>query len=115
MSHPQLTRTERRAKVAQLLAHDPDLSARAIAAQLGVGKDTVRRDIDAIRATSTPPAPHDDQVLVLRLDEPLRQALAVLRAMRHAPDTEAHNRAAARAAIRATADAVLEAHPEVAR
>ncbi|MFJ8791416.1 helix-turn-helix domain-containing protein [Streptomyces sp. NPDC102462] len=107
--------TERRAKVAQLLAHDPDLSARAIATQLGVGKDTIRRDMDALRANGAPPAPQDDDVLVLRLDEPLRQALAVLRAVRRAPDTAAQNRAAARAAIRATADAVLEAHPELAR
>ncbi|MFJ8603410.1 helix-turn-helix domain-containing protein [Streptomyces shenzhenensis] len=122
MSQP-LTVTERRAKVAQLLAHDPGMSARAIAAQLGVGKDTVRRDMDALRANGAPPsaapdappAPQDTDVLVLRLDEPLRQALAVLRAMRRGPDTPEQNRAAARAAIRATADAVLETHPEVAQ
>jgi len=83
--------TARRARVAQLLAHDPNLSARAIAAQLGVGKDTVRRDIEVIRANgapeTAPPAPQDD-VLVLRLDEPLRRALATLRAVHNAPDTE---------------------------
>ncbi|MGW1000760.1 helix-turn-helix domain-containing protein [Streptomyces sp. NPDC002520] len=114
MSQPTPTMDARRAEVAQLLAHDPDLSARAIAAQLGVSKDTVRRDMDAIRATSAPPAPQDDDVLVLRLDAPLRQALAVLRAMRPVPDTPAHNVAVARAAIRAIADSVLETHPEVA-
>ena len=47
--------TARRNKVAQLLAHNPDLSARAIATRLDVSKDTIRRDIDAIRATPTPP------------------------------------------------------------
>lgn len=115
MSQPALTMDARRAAVAQLLAHDPDLSARAIAAQLGVGKDTVRRDMDALRATGAPTAPQDDATLALALDEPLRQALAVLRATRGLPDTPAQNIAAARAAIRATADAVLEAHPEVAQ
>ncbi|MER6531175.1 helix-turn-helix domain-containing protein [Streptomyces sp. NPDC001508] len=116
MSQP-LTMTARRAKVAQLLAHDPGMSARAIAAKLGVGKDTIRRDMDALRAADAPvepPAPLNGDVLVLALDDGLRQALAVLRARLNAPDNEEQNHAAARAAIRATADAVLEAHPELA-
>ena len=46
---------------------------------------------------------------MLVLYEPLRQALAVLRATRGAPDTQKQNEAVARAAIRAVADTVLEA------
>ncbi|MCQ9186646.1 hypothetical protein KMT30_47935, partial [Streptomyces sp. IBSBF 2953] len=58
----------------------------------------------------TPTAPHGDTV-VLQLDEPLRQALAVLRDSRGRPDTHAENVAAARAAIRAVADTLAEARP----
>ncbi|MGI5142890.1 MULTISPECIES: hypothetical protein [unclassified Streptomyces] len=45
---------------------------------------------------------------MLILDEPLRQALAVLRATRGQPDTEAANVRVARAAIRVVADTILE-------
>jgi hypothetical protein len=114
-----LTIAARRAMVEELLRQEPDISARNIAARLGVGKDTIRRDLDAIeaekrqRAPEQPaaepqPAPDTDR-LVLVLDEPLRQALAVLRARVGAPDVPKQNERAARAAIRAMADTVLEA------
>ncbi|MGV4984539.1 HTH domain-containing protein [Streptomyces sp. NRAIS4] len=116
-----LTIAARRAMVEELLRQEPGISQRTIAARLGVGKDTVRRDIDAIEAEQSQgvpeepaaepePAPEADR-LVLILDEPLRQALAVLRATRGAPDTQKQNEAVARAAIRAVADTVLEARP----
>ncbi|MFE2469744.1 HTH domain-containing protein [Streptomyces mirabilis] len=111
----------RRALVRQLTDGDPTLSARAIAGQIGVSKDTVRRDLDEIRREDSQAAPEspgaapegasDRDRLVLPLDDELRQALAVLRATRNGPDTDASNRAAARAAIRAMADIVLEAGP----
>ncbi|WP_326804932.1 hypothetical protein OIE49_29550 [Streptomyces sp. NBC_01788] len=115
------------------------LSLREIGQRLGVGKDTARRDIkaalrDEAKAaeetsqetardeaetsqettgdTGKTPAPPDDggrDTLVLVLDEPLRQALAVLRATRGAPDTPKQNVAVVRAAIRVTADTVREA------
>lgn len=121
-----LTIAARRAMVEQLTRQEPDISARKIAGQLGVGKDTILRDLDAIQAEkrqrlaaaasaaepAAPPAPLDAPEadrLVLILDEPLRQALAVLRATVDAPDTEGQNIKAARAAIRSVADTVLEA------
>ncbi|QIJ62569.1 HTH domain-containing protein [Streptomyces sp. JB150] len=119
MSRPTaLTVAARQAVVRQLIERDPNLSARKIAAEIGVGKDTVRRDLEAIRhedsqaapepaATAPDDAPDGDR-LVLVLDEPLRQALAVLRATRARPDTPQENVAAARAAIRATADTIVE-------
>jgi DeoR/GlpR family transcriptional regulator of sugar metabolism len=114
-----MTVATRRALVRQLIAQDPTLSTRNIAARVGVSKDTVRGDLAAIRqedaqaspepAASLPePSPEADR-LVLVLDEPLRQALAVLRATRGAPDTQKQNEAVARAAVRAVADTVLEA------
>ncbi|MGI5135865.1 HTH domain-containing protein [Streptomyces sp. CA-106110] len=93
----------RRTRVRQILEEEPQLSARAIADRLGVGKDTVLRDMRAIRQT----APDADQ-LVIVLDESLRQALAVLRGTRGRPDNHRENEAATRAAIRAMADIVLE-------
>ncbi|MEV7684490.1 helix-turn-helix domain-containing protein [Streptomyces bungoensis] len=112
-----LTIPARRAMVEQLMRQEPGISQRTIAARLGVGKDTIRRDVDAIEAeqrhsapkqTSDPePAPDADR-LVLVLDEPLRQALAVLRAKVGAPETPKQDRAAACAAIRAMADTILE-------
>ncbi|MBP5875684.1 DeoR family transcriptional regulator [Streptomyces scabiei] len=42
-----LTIAARRAMVAELVRQEPDISARNIAARLGVGKDTIRRDLDA--------------------------------------------------------------------
>lgn len=119
-----LTIAARRAMVEELRRREPDISARNIAAQLGVGKDAILRDIAAIeteqrqRATTvaptaapdaTDPTPQCDTV-VLQLDEPLRQALAVLRATRGAADTPRQNEAAARAAIRAMADTVIAVH-----
>ncbi|MEU7400732.1 hypothetical protein [Streptomyces sp. NPDC044948] len=115
---PAMTVATRRALVRQLIEQDPALSTRKIAVQVGVGKDTVRGDLQAIRqedaaaapdpAASEPePAPDGDR-LVLVLDEPLRQALAVLRSQRARPDTPRENVAAARAAIRALADHLKE-------
>ncbi|EST24366.1 hypothetical protein M878_30600 [Streptomyces roseochromogenus subsp. oscitans DS 12.976] len=124
-----MTVAVRRTRVHQLITDDPTLSARNIAAQVGVSKDTVLRDLDAIRqaqsqtalkptadepetAPDAPDAAAGDATgnrLVLIIDEPLRQALAVLRAKVGAPDTPKQNEAAARAAIRALADTVLEA------
>ncbi|WDO09931.1 HTH domain-containing protein [Streptomyces murinus] len=114
-----LTIAARRAMVEQLLRQEPGISQRTIAARLGVGKDTVRRDVDAIAAEQRRRAPEppvaeperasEDDRLVLILDEPLRQALAVLRATRGVPDTERQNVAAARAAICAMADTFFEA------
>lgn len=125
-----LTIVARRAMVEELRRQEPDISARQIAARLGVGKDTINRDLDVIEAeqrqraaeaatTDQAPAPAapttapddapDADRLVLVLDAPLRQALADLRATRGAPDTPKQNGAAARAAIRAMADTVIEA------
>ncbi|MGW3152746.1 hypothetical protein [Streptomyces sp. NPDC001089] len=118
-----LNMAARRAMVEQMRRQEPDISARKMAARLGVGKDAVRRDLDAIeseqrqRAMASapdpePPAPADEpegDTLVLRLDDGLRQALAVLRSQVGASDTARANGRAARAAIRAMADTVLEA------
>lgn len=117
-----LTMAARRAMVEQLRRQEPDISARQIAARLGVGKDTVLRDIAeteaeqrqrAAEATPAAPSPAPQgqmarDTLVLHLDEPLRDALAILRAQLGAPDTERQNIAAARAAIRSVADTVQE-------
>ncbi|MCX5362893.1 hypothetical protein OG864_29785 [Streptomyces sp. NBC_00124] len=51
-----LDRATRRATVRQL-ADEEGLSARAIARQLGIGKDTVRRDLDATEPADAAPAP----------------------------------------------------------
>ncbi|WP_426570448.1 helix-turn-helix domain-containing protein [Streptomyces canus] len=124
-----LTIAARRAMVEELMRQEPGISARNIAARLGVGKDTIRRDIaeletaqrqaapasaaaDPQRAPHTPQGATEgapDDRIVLILDAPLRQALAVLRATVGAPDTPEQNQAAARAAIRSVADTVLEA------
>ncbi|MFJ1653490.1 helix-turn-helix domain-containing protein [Streptomyces sp. NPDC088337] len=164
-----LTIAARRAMVEELRRQEPTISARKIAARLGVGKDAIRRDLDAIEteqrqqatiaATAAPvstppapapappnapnpappvpdpappapapvaptapptpvpaptepqPAPHDTPPdrLVLVLDEPLRQSLAVLRAACGGADTPKQNGAAARAAIHAVADTMREA------
>lgn len=132
---PAMPISTRRALVRQLADGDPTLSARAIASQVGVSKDTVLRDLDATEPMSSQPAPESgiaapqpapervppaqtgapEDFLVLVLDEPLRQALAVLRAQVGAADTEKQNRAAARAAIRAVADRITEELAEEAR
>ncbi|MGW6309154.1 HTH domain-containing protein [Streptomyces niveus] len=46
---------ERRASVQRLSQQDPTRSARSIAAELGVSKDTVRRDLEHLATTSTAP------------------------------------------------------------
>ncbi|MFJ6730021.1 HTH domain-containing protein [Streptomyces sp. NPDC091281] len=121
-----LTIAARRAMVEQLRRQEPGISARKIGARLGVGKDTVLRDIDEIEteqrqlaaaaaaaaqkaAPSAPEEVRQGDTLVLHLDEPLRQALATLRATRNGPDTPSANTAAARGAIRAMADILIEA------
>jgi predicted DNA-binding protein (UPF0251 family) len=131
---PEPLDVARRQAEALRLSRDEELSLRDIGERLGVSKDTVSRDIKAAirdeaqaaeetsRAASqvsqetdggvaeTPAAPDDGDrdTIVLVLDEPMRQALAVLRAQARTPDTPAHNTAAARAAIRAVADTILE-------
>ncbi|MCC9154883.1 hypothetical protein LZP81_30915 [Streptomyces parvulus] len=115
---PAMTADVRRTLVRQLIEKDPTLSSRKIGVQLGVGKDAILRDLEAIRqedaAAKTPPAvaepqpAPDDGRLVLVLDEPLRQALAVLRATRARPDNPRENVAAARGAILALADHFTE-------
>jgi hypothetical protein len=80
---------------------DRDMPPAKIASELGISRETVRRDLHNTRHSG---------VLVLRLDEALSEALAVLRSVCDCPDTVAQNVAAARAAIRATADTVTEAH-----
>ncbi|GAB2714608.1 HTH domain-containing protein [Streptomyces bullii] len=115
---PAMTVATRQALVRQLIEQDPTLSARKIAGQIGVSKDTVLRDLEAIRradaqAAPEPPAAElddepDGDRLILVLDAPLRQALAVLRGIRGRPDTPRENVAAVRAAIRAMADHITE-------
>ncbi|MGW6910272.1 DeoR family transcriptional regulator [Streptomyces sp. NPDC054940] len=60
-----LTIAARRAMVEELLRQEPGISARNIAARLGVGKDTIRRDLDAIataqRQTAPEPAPSEPE------------------------------------------------------
>ncbi|MFK0172630.1 helix-turn-helix domain-containing protein [Streptomyces sp. NPDC090306] len=109
------------------------LSLRDIGERLGVSKDTVARDIraakldeakrqtDMSRDTAGPvdettapadetgetparPGWQDGDVLVIRLDEPMREALATIRAAKGQPDGEVYNVAAARGAIRALAN-----------
>lgn len=108
-----LSRATRRIVVAHLTVRG--MKPAEIASELDVSADTVRRDLDATPAAATPdpatPSAPDVDTLTLRLDEPLREALAVLRSVRNGPDTPEQNTAAARAAIRATADAVLDARP----
>lgn len=52
-----LTIAARRAMVEELLRQEPGISARNIAARLGVGKDTIRRDLAEIRPAHSQPAP----------------------------------------------------------
>ncbi|MFD3483798.1 HTH domain-containing protein [Streptomyces sp. NPDC058665] len=80
--------TARRAAVQRLTQQDPTRSARSIAADLGISKDTVRRDLAHLTATETPAAPEP---------EPPAEPPA-------APGTAAH----ARAAVRQLAQAVAE-------
>ena len=115
---PAMTIETRRTLVRQLADSDSTLSARAIALQVGVSKDTVLRDLAETRPAQNQPESAEPAVepdretdsdwLVIHLDDEMRQALAVLRATRNGPDTDTANRAAARAAIRAMADIVIE-------
>lgn len=52
-----LTMAARRAMVEQLLRQEPGISARSIAARLGVGKDTIRRDIAELEKAQRQPGP----------------------------------------------------------
>lgn len=104
----------RRIVVAHLAEHGMDVSR--IAAELGVSRETVRRDLHnrpAPAPAGKASAVTDREALVLPLDPPLLNALGVLRSACNGADTPAQNLAAARAAIRATADHVLEARGEV--
>lgn len=120
-----LNMAARRAMVDELRRQEPDISARKIADRLGVGKDTILRDIAEIeteqrqRAAEVaaaaapaepppPPAAPENDTIVIRLDEPMRQALATLRATVGSPDTPTANVRAARAAIHAMADHFAE-------
>ncbi|WP_240982876.1 helix-turn-helix domain-containing protein [Streptomyces sp. S3(2020)] len=108
-----MSREVRRIVVAHLASlHMP---VPKIADELGVSRETVRRDLlDApppAPTAATPDAAPDvagGKALVLRLDAPMRASLAVLREVCNGPDTEAQNVAAARAAIHATADTIRE-------
>lgn len=124
---PEPMPVARRRAEALRLSREEGLSLREIGDRLGVGKDTVSRDIKAAErdenrdsrepsqetprdAGETPPAPSDGghDTLVLVLDEPLRQALAVLRATAAGADTPEQNAKAARSAIFAVADTITE-------
>lgn len=110
-----MSRDTRILVVACLTSHGK--SVPEIASELGISRETVRRDLQ----NAPTPEPQDEapdavpaDALVLPLDEPLREALDVLRSVRNGPDTTAQNVAIVRAAMRATADAVLDArtpHP----
>ncbi|MEV7413073.1 hypothetical protein AB0O04_35165 [Streptomyces althioticus] len=111
----------RRAAVAAM--RDRNMTNQAIAAELGVGETTVRRDLAAIdaerAATTPPPAPepaatprHDApprRRLELEVDDTLAEALRILvAAVPGARHDAANYRAAARAAIRSVADSIRE-------
>lgn len=104
-----MSREVRRIIVAHLTERGMDPAK--IAAELGVSRETVRRDLHN-PPPSAPAAAGSDvadaEALVLRLDEPLRESLAVLRAVCNGADTVAQHVAAARAAIHATADTIRE-------
>ncbi|WAZ27031.1 HTH domain-containing protein [Streptomyces cinnabarinus] len=52
-----LTITARRAMVEELMRQEPGISARKIAARLGVSKDTIRRDLAEIETAQRQPTP----------------------------------------------------------
>ncbi|WP_435252067.1 helix-turn-helix domain-containing protein [Streptomyces tendae] len=58
---PASARDLRRAKVAQLRKDEPDLSHRDMAQRLGISKDTVRRDLEALDADVAQTAPPADE------------------------------------------------------
>lgn len=64
MSAAQARRNMRRENVRQLSRREPDLSHRQIAERLGISKDTVRRDLDALAGETgadgaAPDAPYE--------------------------------------------------------
>ncbi|MGW1001773.1 hypothetical protein [Streptomyces sp. NPDC002520] len=105
---PAMTVATRRALVRQLRADDPTLSARKIAGQVGVGKDTILRDLEAISQEDAQAAPEPDAVepegapdapdgapadappdadrLTVALDDQLRTGLTVLAHAGHTPE-----------------------------
>ncbi|MBZ6259728.1 HTH domain-containing protein [Streptomyces olivaceus] len=58
---PASARDLRRARVARLRHNEPDLSHRDIAQRLGISKDTVRRDLEALDADVAQTAPAVDE------------------------------------------------------
>ncbi|KPC86281.1 hypothetical protein ADL35_12425 [Streptomyces sp. NRRL WC-3753] len=56
---PASARDLRRARVAKLRQAEPDLSHRDMAQRLGISKDTVRRDLEALDTDVAQPAPPD--------------------------------------------------------
>lgn len=111
-----MSRATRQIIVAHLTDDGMDIGE--IASELGVSRETVRRDLHnrpPKPATASPAAEAPDvapgEALVLRLDEPLRGSLAVLRQVCNGPDNAAQNVAAARAAIHAVADGYRERTP----
>ncbi|MGP4085468.1 hypothetical protein [Streptomyces sp. KR55] len=108
---PAMTPAVRQALVRQLIEQDPTLSSRAIADQIGVGKDTVLRDLRAIRQADSqsvpepaatepesapeepddvpddaPPASPADDRLTVAYDDQLRAGLAVLAEAGHSQE-----------------------------
>ncbi|MEV7422849.1 TOBE domain-containing protein [Streptomyces sp. NPDC091212] len=119
MPGPDRTRDERRAAVRQL--DNEGLSARAIATQLNIGKDTVRRDLAALASESadgvrhggpdtSPEAPDGSASLTAALSGAVRQLAplgtfsAVTVRLHGAADTVAQPEAPDGAAGGATAD-----------
>lgn len=111
-----MSRATRQIVVAHLTERGMDPTA--IAAELGVSRETVRRDLlnpppplSPTGGTVEAPDVAGPEVLTLRLDEPLHTSLAVLRTVCNGADNEAQNVAAARAAIHAMADTIRERTP----
>ncbi|WP_411090824.1 helix-turn-helix domain-containing protein [Streptomyces sp. 049-1] len=59
---PASARDLRRARVAQLRKDEPDASHREMAQRLGISKDTVRRDLEAIEEDAAQAAPPTAQI-----------------------------------------------------
>jgi DNA-binding transcriptional MocR family regulator len=60
---PASARDLRRARVAELRQAEPDLSHREMAQRLGISKDTVRRDLEALDAEAAQTAPATEKPL----------------------------------------------------
>ncbi|MFJ2514668.1 helix-turn-helix domain-containing protein [Streptomyces griseoviridis] len=58
---PATARAMRRRRVADLRAAEPDLSLRQLADRLGISRDTVTRDLEALDRTPAEPAPPADR------------------------------------------------------